>query len=249
MSLRKTFNTLFGFTKYRMCTRDDFIILKQAKRSPYEIIARREEPDAIQTIFDVGANVGQTTRVLRSYFRSPFIHAFEPTPESCDQFMRLHAADPKVRLWPLALSKSEGTLDFYVNKKSMTNSLLPVWEASREYINKEYITNVDIIKVDVKTINSFCKDQNISRIDILKIDVQGSELDVLVGASDLLDTRSIKYICLEAPFVNLYHHQAFFYEIDHFLRSHGYTVYNIFQLARHEDDRLLFADVLFMLEE
>ena len=248
MGFRRVFNRLFSSSRYRLCTAGELKALAAAARSPYEAIARREIPAAIQTIFDVGANIGQTTRELRGLFPAAFIHAFEPTPASRDQFLLQHGRDPRVRLWPYALSDQPGPIEFFVNKRSMTNSLLPSEPASAQWVGAENVENVTTIRVERKTLDEFCAEQTVSRLDILKLDIQGSELDALRGAAGLLERKAIGYICLEAPFLPLYRGQPMFHEIVQFLEPWGYRVYGLFKLARHESDRLLFADALFFRE-
>jgi len=43
----------------------------------------------------------------------------------------------------------------------------------------------------------FCRERGIQRVDAMKIDTEGSEMAVLLGASDLLKTAPPKWICIE----------------------------------------------------
>jgi FkbM family methyltransferase len=248
MSLRRFVNVLLTPTKYRLCTAGELRALATANRSPFEVVARQQSPDTIRTIFDVGANVGQTTKELRRWFPEAFIHAFEPTPASREQYQELHGRDPKARLWPCAIASKPGTATFHINRRSMTNSLLTTASSSARWVGQDNVTNVDRIEVEVQTLDGFCRTNQIERIDILKLDIQGSELDALRGAADLFQRRAVRYVCLEAPFVLLYERQAYFHEIRDFLAAQGCELYGLFKLSRHESDRLLFADALFCAE-
>jgi FkbM family methyltransferase len=248
MSLRRFVNTLLTPTKYRLCTAGELKALATANRSPFEVVARREPPGAVQTIFDVGANVGQTTQELRRWFPDAFIHAFEPTPASREEYQRRHGGDPRVRLWPCAIASQPGRATFHINQRSMTNSLLTTAASSVRWVGEANATNVDRIEVEVRTLDEFCQTNQIARVDILKLDIQGSELDALRGAAGLLQRKAVRYVCLEAPFVLLYERQAFFHEIRDFLAAHGCEFYGLFKLSRHESDRLVFADALFCAE-
>lgn len=248
MSLRRFVNTLLGPTKYRLCTAGEQKALAKATRSPFEAIARREPPGTIQTIFDVGANIGQTTTELRRWFPQAAIHAFEPTPASREQYLQRHGQDPRARLWPYAIASQPGRATFHINRRSMTNSLLTVAASSAQWVGQDNVTNVDRIEVEIRTLDQFCAENQIAQIDILKLDIQGSELDALRGARGLLERKVIRYICLEAPFVLLYEKQACFQEISEFLAPFGCPLYGLFKLAVHESDRLLFADALFFCE-
>lgn len=247
MSLRRFVNTLLTPTKYRLCTAGELRALATANRSPFEVIARREPAGAVRTILDVGANVGQTTSELRRWFPDAFVHAFEPTPASREAYQRVHAADPKVKLWPCAIASQPGRATFHINQRSMTNSLLATAPASAQWVGEANVTNVERIDVEVRTLDEFCEANRVERVDILKLDIQGSELDALRGATGLFRRKAVRYVCLEAPFVLLYERQAFFHEIRDFLAAQGCELYGLFKLARHESDRLLFADALFVV--
>lgn len=245
MSLRRFINAVLAPTKYRLCSEGEQRALASANRSPFEVISRIEPADTIKTIFDVGANVGQTTTELRRLFPKSFIHAFEPTPSSRDTYLKQHGQDSNLKLWPCAIASKPGQATFQVNLRSMTNSLLNVAHASAEWVGKENITNIESISVEVRTLDEFCAANNIQSIDILKLDIQGSELDALKGATELFRQKKIRHVCLEAPFVLLYERQAFFHEIREFLATQGCEFYGLFKLSRHKSDRLLFADALF----
>ena len=57
-------------------------------------------------------------------------------------------------------------------------------------LNKKFKT----LFVKTQTLDSFCKEKNITKIEILKIDVEGSELDVLIGSKKMLKKINIIYI-------------------------------------------------------
>jgi len=247
MSLRRFANALLTPTKYRLCTAGELKALATANRSPFEVIARQEQAGSIKTIFDVGANVGQTTKELRRWFPDAYVHAFEPTPASREAYQHLHATDPRVKLWPYAIASQPGRATFHINQRSMTNSLLTSAPTSAQWVGEANVTNVERIEVEVRTLDEFCEANRVERVDILKLDIQGSELDALRGATELFRRKAVRYVCLEAPFVLLYERQAFFHEIREFLAAQGCELYGLFKLARHESDRLLFADALFML--
>ena len=44
------------------------------------------------------------------------------------------------------------------------------------------------------TVDSFCHDQDIKHLDILHADIQGFELDMLMGAKEMLSQKKIDYI-------------------------------------------------------
>jgi hypothetical protein len=51
--------------------------------------------------------------------------------------------------------------------------------------------------VELDTLNQYCEDRNIGAIDFLKLDVEGHELEVLKGATRMLNSGSIKRLQFE----------------------------------------------------
>ena len=53
------------------------------------------------------------------------------------------------------------------------------------------------ISVKTKTLDTFCKENNISHIDLLKIDAEGNEENILLGAKELLKENKYHSIYVE----------------------------------------------------
>lgn len=68
-------------------------------------------------------------------------------------------------------------------------------------------------------LDTWAKSADIPRIDALFIDTEGSTLDVLVGAGDLLD--SVTFVCAEVQEVPLYGNHPLVPEVESYLASHG----------------------------
>jgi FkbM family methyltransferase len=74
------------------------------------------------TIFDVGANTGQTISSIQKTFVDPIIHAFEPSPKS---FETLQQASPNgVHLNQCAVGAEVGQQEFREAGSSVMSSLL-----------------------------------------------------------------------------------------------------------------------------
>src|SRR5262249_54442823 len=75
--------------------------------------------------------------------------------------------------------------------------------------------------IDVSTIDAVWASGNLPPPDFLKLDTQGSELDILRGGRNVLDT-SVIGIETEVEFLPLYKNQPLFPEVFEFLRSQGF---------------------------
>jgi len=81
-------------------------------------------------------------------------------------------------------------------------------------------------------------------IDIFKLDIQGYELEALRGANHLL--KEIPLVFTEVEFIPLYQNQPLFSDLEQFLRSCGFRLYNLYELWTHPDGQLTAGDALFI---
>jgi len=129
---------------------------------------------------------------------------------------------------PLALWNTIGKQTLYVTKDPGCSSLYPPNESYMERFNG-YIDLIQLnrtIEVETTTLDTFCQSQNIKEIDFIHLDVQGGELSVLEGASEILD-RSILAVYSEVEFTDIYVNQPLFGDIDVFLRNKNFTLFDL----------------------
>ena len=79
--------------------------------------------------------------------------------------------------------------------------------------------------VNLRTIQTYCIENRISKIDILKIDTQGYEDKVLEGALELLKNQKIKLIQLEVLLTNVYNKALNIYDIEKYLIPNKYKLF------------------------
>ena len=78
----------------------------------------------VNTIFDIGANRGNTVCEYRAMFPHTHIHAFEPIPQMASTMAERFSDDPKCIVQNCAVCESVGTASFNVNSAQDTSSLL-----------------------------------------------------------------------------------------------------------------------------
>ena len=129
-------------------------------------------------VIDVGANIGNHTLYLASVVGCDVI-AFEPNPLLCAplrETIRANALDKQVTLIQKGVGKdsSKGIFEQETpaNLGGQSITLL-----SRQEEDYEKAT------IDITTLDSF----NFKKVKAIKIDVEGMELDVLIGAKNLLE--------------------------------------------------------------
>jgi len=177
-------------------------------------------------IFDIGANRGEVTLKYKSLFSSAAIYAFEPFSGSFGILQSRIQGLHNIHTFQKAISDSNGTFTFYVNKNIDTNSLL---KSQKMGLNSDSeVRNISSIQVETITIDEFCVTNNIKEIDILKLDIQGGELAALKGAEKLLALKKIHLIYTEAYFKQQYEQQPLFFEIATFLQEHNYYLQDLY---------------------
>ncbi len=201
----------------------------------------------VKIVFDIGAHEGNLTAAMNQEFNNALIYAFEPFPSSYEKLSDLAKNNNNINSFPFALSSCTGSSDFFVNKFSETNSLLPSKKVGS--VIDDLTSRVDKISIQTLTLNEFCVKHDIEHIDLMKLDTQGSELEVLKGSNKLLEAQAISAIYCEVEFMEMYESQALFDEIFNYLKQHKYVLYNFYNMNFLENGQLAWADAFFISKD
>ncbi len=195
-------------------------------------------------VVDVGANQGQTAVKLSTLLSGWKIYAFEPFTDAFTKLKNAVSSMPNVVPLNIAISDKTGIADFHVNVSNVTNSLLPATNTGTAYFSEE-LRPQKIIQVPTKTLDDWSKEVNIHEIQILKMDVQGAELLVLEGATELLQ-NSIHLVYSEVQFLPIYQDATTFGKLEAFLLNKEFSLYQLYDLHSSPDGQLLYGDALFI---
>ena len=217
--------------------------------SPYDTLRKIINGREAITFVDVGANTGQTIDLVRKAFKNAKIYSFEPTPELVKQLEDKYKKDTRITISEKALADFDGEAKFYVSTYSPTNSMLiPDIELYTEIHSDraDDLKNLKEIIVPVTTLSNWYNANNLTeRVDVLKIDTQGTELQVLKGAEDLLKEK-IKIIILEVQFVNFYKGSPPYYKIFEFLYNHEFNLLDFYNNMRLNNLEIIESDLIFL---
>jgi FkbM family methyltransferase len=203
-------------------------------------------------ILDVGAHKGESVRYLRRLFPTALIHSFEPSPRSFAELTSL--ADERTHCHNVALSDVDGTIDFFSNSISHTNSVFRVNKASTDsiFFAEHRKKGADIpdeafnqlMRVPAMRLATFCEQRRLEHVHLLKLDVQGAERKVLDGAKDMLQVTDT--VIVEIMFFDYYEHQGSFLEIESVLAPLKFRLFSISEISNNPmNGRTDWAEVIY----
>ncbi|MBL0016273.1 MAG: FkbM family methyltransferase [Bacteroidetes bacterium] len=179
----------------------------------------------MRTVFDVGANVGQTALELVDEFPEAKIYSFEPVQTTFSQLKQNVAAYPNVHCTHAALGRvaEKREIRLYPEATSLINSLNPLGMNNAPGATLETVT--------ITTGEAFCKEKGIDTIDLLKIDTEGFELPVIEGFGDMLRNGKIGAIFCEVSFNPSDKAHTFINDLNDLVLGNGYTFYALYGMS------------------
>jgi len=216
--------------KYDFIVRNSFgKFLTRKNTTDYTIISDYNEFGSIKhfegiqegIFIDVGANIGKwSIFVGRRSHDSVQVFAVEPVPENFCILKENILLNELENVIPIncALSDEEGKTIMHINRDSYDTCAI----ASKvKEIDKSL--NIEYAEVKLTTIDRMIIDYSIiaENVKLIKIDTEGHELEVLMGARNLLSSNSclkIIFECLDPNKLNI---------IKSYLLNFGYITYSI----------------------
>ena len=180
-------------------------------------IARSFGIQNIRTVFDVGANVGQSALAYLKLFPAATIYSFEPVASSYAELQTAVRGQQRVRPFRLAMGSREGVAQIHLTSDSRKSSIDHVRDSARTE------------QIEVSTMGNFTAKENIAQVDFLKIDTEGHELEVLKGATSLLREQRVRLLMLECEPVATGAAFTPFPALAEFLREFDYRVFGIYE--------------------
>ncbi len=238
----------FGYLTYRCLTRFERLAMQfgprrvmksypRGRNAWFDLLRMMNYSASSLTIFDVGANEGQTVSDIQCFFPNATIHCFEPVESAFRKLTDRQSSRSGAHLHPVACGDAPQTLTIALTDVTVCNSL-------RYVVDPLDTTKSRTQEVQVVRIDDFCASNQITGIDILKTDTEGFDLQVLLGCGELLD--KISFVLTEVGFHGQ-PDQTAFSEISLLLSQNGLKFAGLYEVARGPslDFGVPFANALF----
>jgi FkbM family methyltransferase len=214
------------------------IAFQYLRRSGIEVRRARKHPSlidfiehhGINTVYDVGANVGQFGLSLRRRGYKGRIISFEPVSSEASSLRRVASQDGNWIVHQCAIGAEHGEARINVSENTQFSSLLSLSDAAPSIDPQSKIVGRE--RVECRTLDSF----NVSVPCIIKIDTQGFEREVLKGASATLE-RTVG-VLMELPIVDVYKGSWSFSEAIQTMGGLGFVPCQIDPVNHHHQDAM-----------
>ena len=186
-------------------------------------------------VIDVGAYVGDWTRMCKRVFPNASILMIEPQAAALSGLQRMAAKDHTVEVVRALLGRQHGSnVPFYEAQSG--SSVLTEWERESQQATAT---------IDMTTLDALTADTPFAAPDFLKLDVQGYELEILKGAERTL--TSAEAVLMEVNFIDIHSGAPLFHEVVSFMAEREFRLYDIGTFFRRPYDAALWqADVVFV---
>jgi len=201
----------------------------------------------INTVMDVGANVGQFALEISKVLPNARIYSFEALRSVYGELLKNSKEIKNFKAINVALGNFSGTTKIYRNKYSPSSSVLEMADLHKKvfphtketYEGKVVVRRLDDIITEEKL--------ELKPNTLIKLDVQGYEDKVIQGGIGTFKKATV--IITEVSFYELYKGQPLFDQIQSQLRKMGFECKGSINASFHPETGLpLFADAIFVME-
>ena len=168
----------------------------------------------IKGVIHIGAHLGQEYSMYNKMNISYMVF-FEPQKNIFNQLLNNIKQTKNIKLYNIALGNHTGTIKMYIDSyKQQSSSLLKPKEHLKQYPHIEFKNECD---VQIDKLDNIIKS---NKYNFINMDVQGFELEVLKGGTNLL--QHIDYIQAEVNRAELYENCVQVNQLDNFLLQYNF---------------------------
>ncbi|MBD2179748.1 FkbM family methyltransferase [Planktothrix sp. FACHB-1355] len=150
---------------------------------------------------------------------------FDPNSEECQRLSSLPHPYKSAKYFPYAIAGEEGTKTIYLTERVGCSSLL---RPNHQWLNRfsyhDLFKETGTSSVVCTTLNALANKEGL-KADIIKIDTQGLELPILQSGDLVL--KNAFCVETETGFLENYIGETTYAQIDEFMRSKGFMMFDI----------------------
>jgi FkbM family methyltransferase len=192
-------------------------------------------------VFDIGANIGQTSSAYVAIFPGARIHAFEPFAENFAHLRETTKSFPNVHSHRIAMSNRDGTMEVRRDHHPLSqwNSISSSYQDTLAERGEFTMESLQLERGE-----SFCDRNSISEICLLKVDTEGHEMEVLNGFEGLFKRSAIQCVLVEVGFGADSIHGSF-QEVNEFLVGHEMFLCGFYDADFKDDGTTNYANAIY----
>jgi len=179
---------------------DDYLVNQIFWKQEYEpetssVLFRLAE--SADCIFDIGAHVGFYSLLAAQANPRASIHAFEPLPKIYQRLcenVRINGLN-QIRCVASAAGKKNGTAEIFFLASSEISSDSSLKKKNSAELSDRYAS----LTIPVTTLDHYADEHGVGRIDLVKMDTEGTEVDVLLGMTGMMERDHPTIICEVLP--------------------------------------------------
>lgn len=190
-----------------------------------------------EAIVDVGAYVGEWSRMAHRIFPEAEILAVEPQRDEENALRVLSEKYERIQ-YEIALLGEENRRNVPFRRGGSGSKVMRQVDPGEPHLERREMTTLDALTTGT----------TFASPDLLKLDVQTYELEVLQGADRMLDRSPPELILMEVSLINVdkADDSPLFADVIRFMDERAYRLYDLCSFMRRPyDDALWQVDVLF----
>lgn len=182
-------------------------------------------------VVEVGANRGGVAKYILENLTIKNFYGLEPIPNLYRALIEKFKNYPNAKFFNIGLGDGEGVGHLYVTKHDgFSSEYMPLKQEiniSGQTVSSNPFDVIEQIKFTKTTGKLFAEQNSLQFINLLSLNTQGSELKILSGFDDLLISGMVGCIAIEVDMSNRYEQSFGLTDVQVFMESKGYTLYEI----------------------
>ncbi len=144
-------------------------------------------------VYDIGANIGLYTRLMRQWFDASYLYAFEPMLENrelLEENVRLGKMQSVCEISALALSDKPGREELQIDDMNSGSAVLNSISGGKASSGREHFGLPPKTEtVELETLDAFVRRAGVRPPNMMKIDTEGAEVKILIGGAETIRTH------------------------------------------------------------